>query len=989
MNKKFFNLLLMGALTVTTIGSVSSCKDYDDDINGLQEQINKLATASDLEAKVSELKGLISTNSSNISSLQTAVAKATTLDEVKAYIASCDFADKKYVTDAIKTLEDGDIADIKSTLQKVQDQLKKDGESLDDLDERLTAAEKTLKTLNETTHPNDMTAVNKKVTTIENDLAAVNKKVSAIEDELKDIIGEYTTMVTDVDLYTTSASRYWSNGLPDKNLLFVRVASEQTTKFPADANVANSQIEFSAEKKNVTTTDSLVIRVSPTNAELTTSNISLINSQGKELTGLVDVQSVKRYNKLITGATRAAADGNGLWTVTFKLKDGVNLSEFEAATLSSNNYIQFAVAVKNTASSDTRRVISAYDVTAKGSSYEPANNGFIAQGNDGKWRDIRDLRNRFYYSGTNNYGAFSYETYEQKTGVKELAWADNTPYTAENAATHVDLDEYDVRCYQTLLPVTLGQKINICVGATVSGNNTPSYYSTATGRGYVIKGFYVTLDTDFAIESAPSELNAWAKYSYENVGVTTSTGKIAQKATMIYGNEGYITINALDDTNVKGDIIGFRVYAVNLDGTLVDPDGRAFYVKVGETKDAQSAEANATIADKKHFTSDATTSNYYADFTVSDSFNFNIDDAQLSTLTWKVNKYNNPGDLGNNTILPTTSDFAVAYLDKDGHDASSAISKIKTMRVYLLHPQMFVDGGTYTLNATLSDATHEVRDFTVQFTKVMPTADDVITLNYVDEGLVATNIFSNTDVNNSDIYKITVGDVVKSKELGDYLTDLSDQYYALWFSDLEVEMKNIQYSTPWGVSYKYVIDKKNIDGKAHDINYAYDFGKISLTHNYVTGGWNEPNDYWKTSTDTKIMNFKTWLDFSTLAWATPAASNNVITWNAGGSYETQKITTDKIIMTNTLLGRFNNTTGSPVTLKSLTAYALIKDVKFSNAAFSVKLYYSESGSTDNTILFDQVTGTTLTTTTGDLTLTLADCFGHTVDFTLPVTIKRY
>lgn len=43
MNKKYFSVLLMGAMTVATVGTVTSCKDYDDDISNLQKQIDKLS----------------------------------------------------------------------------------------------------------------------------------------------------------------------------------------------------------------------------------------------------------------------------------------------------------------------------------------------------------------------------------------------------------------------------------------------------------------------------------------------------------------------------------------------------------------------------------------------------------------------------------------------------------------------------------------------------------------------------------------------------------------------------------------------------------------------------------------------------------------------------------------------------------------------------------------------------------------------------------
>ena len=47
MNKKFLSAILFGALMVTSTGTFVSCKDYDEDIEGLQTQIdaNKNAIA--------------------------------------------------------------------------------------------------------------------------------------------------------------------------------------------------------------------------------------------------------------------------------------------------------------------------------------------------------------------------------------------------------------------------------------------------------------------------------------------------------------------------------------------------------------------------------------------------------------------------------------------------------------------------------------------------------------------------------------------------------------------------------------------------------------------------------------------------------------------------------------------------------------------------------------------------------------------------------
>ena len=805
MKRKYLSALLMGTLTVASMSTFTSCKDYDDDISNLQGQIDKLASADELAAKVSELQSLISSNKSDISSLQSELAKKTTLDEVKAELEK--YAEKQYVDDAVATLDaavkaqGGDITALQAAVKAAQDaadkaaadakkanddiqemletlatkaeveEVKKAAKAANDAIEALKtgdiktlqekqayilekletvatqndfktvaenaaaalkaaqdaqaekneAAEKALKDAetkldasiktaqstadaakkqaadnlasinglattvqnakdalalaqaNQTklaevveslkdsskegtvaaaiktiqaqigTPDNKLGSLDSRLATIESVLNGVKDddtklglatKVTNIENQLKDIIGEYTTMVTAVDLFkTTDEDSRISNGLPDGDLTFIWVPGEHTTKFPANKNLTDAQIEFSADHKNITITDSLVVRVSPTNAELTPANISLINSQGKELNELVDVQSVKPYKKLVTGATRAAnaTEGNGLWTVTFKLKDGVDIQKFEEATISQNSYVQFAVAVKNTTSEakeSPRRVISDYSVDVKGSSYEPAINNILVQGNDDVWKEIRNIRNRFAVrtvNGEDKGTAYSAETGESVFGVNELEWAGKTPYTAEEAVNHTQLAKYtDQRSEVNPLPVTVGKKINIAVGATLGDNNTPAYYNTKTGRYYAVKGFYVTLDKDFAIESAPSELNAWAKYSYENVGITNSKGTITKAAHMFYGNEGYITINSLEDTEVKGDIIGFRVYAVNFDGTLVDPDGRAFYVKVGDAKDQQTlAEANATLdatQDSRYFWRSGYVSNFFAEITT-DAFN--------------------------------------------------------------------------------------------------------------------------------------------------------------------------------------------------------------------------------------------------------------------------------------------------------------------------------------------------------------------------------
>ena len=57
MNKKFLSAILFGALMVTSTGTFVSCKDYDDDIDSLQGQVDTNVSAIDaLKSQLSSLQ---------------------------------------------------------------------------------------------------------------------------------------------------------------------------------------------------------------------------------------------------------------------------------------------------------------------------------------------------------------------------------------------------------------------------------------------------------------------------------------------------------------------------------------------------------------------------------------------------------------------------------------------------------------------------------------------------------------------------------------------------------------------------------------------------------------------------------------------------------------------------------------------------------------------------------------------------------------------
>ena len=86
MNKKYLSVVLFGALLAASAGTFTSCKDYDDDIKGLQEQIDKSgSTITDLQTQLTTLKAAADAAQATADAAMTAAAEAkTAADAAKA-----------------------------------------------------------------------------------------------------------------------------------------------------------------------------------------------------------------------------------------------------------------------------------------------------------------------------------------------------------------------------------------------------------------------------------------------------------------------------------------------------------------------------------------------------------------------------------------------------------------------------------------------------------------------------------------------------------------------------------------------------------------------------------------------------------------------------------------------------------------------------------------------------------------------------------------
>lgn len=204
MKRKFFSALLMGAMVVAATSTVTSCKDYDDDINNLQSQVDALSTLktikTDLEKEITDLKsqleaadGQLQTAIANKADAKTVTDLASKVSSLESRIGNAENTLKE-VNTAIDTNK-GDIKKLNADLASVNETLAKLDKGLTDEE---TARKAIAADLQEQTDA--LKRLQEKVANLpgmtEEQKAAIDKQINDLQRTLQDQITELTSSIT-------------------------------------------------------------------------------------------------------------------------------------------------------------------------------------------------------------------------------------------------------------------------------------------------------------------------------------------------------------------------------------------------------------------------------------------------------------------------------------------------------------------------------------------------------------------------------------------------------------------------------------------------------------------------------------------------------------------------------------------------------------------------------------------------------------------------
>ncbi len=1066
MKKRFLNALILGAVLLST-GAVTSCKDYDDDINNLQSQIDKLSQLESLKTDVATLQSAVSAAQSDATkALADAKAaadkadKAATAEQLKELQKALDAANELIAKKADKT-EVKDLQEQLDALKKLVEEYKGDNATLS-----AAVAAQVKDLLEKSTLAADVTDLESRVEALEEkanqgggdaeEINTLKAAYKALKEQAEKLGIAVSTMITDIQLYSKLA------GVNDFNdaLDFLYIAETADYNWYSDLNkgltklddervLPENDVKF---KKGGAYfgSDSLLVRVSPATADLKAANVSFINSQGKSLDGIVEVADVHPYEGKLTQTTRANASATGLWVVKVKPATTTNeagdeivdIDAFKKAVYAkvedgkAISWVSFAVAVKNfgdeTAEDETRRVTSEYKVTAD---TKPAGRAgdFTVNG-----KAISDIHNRYMTCEDSQDGKAP-----TKTEKQEMGWSDNdaTPSTSvlydkdnldDIKKTNVVLrDANDNRQGKAILAVEIGKDIVI--------DFTPRNIGEKDGKplmsGDDVKGFFVVLDERNALESAPSEIIAWRSFSYTGVGYTNNED-VVQHATYFEGNKGAIRVNGLG--KYEGDVIGFRVYAVNYDGTLVDPDGQAFYVVLGKEVSDNKNEYDVTYNGKGEFVSsmiDATAflGEGYKNVSATGATGVTVvgKDAANKQLVFSMYFYGED----KKTVVGTFD-----AKDKAWVTPVTDWSKVSFVQLAINEPGLYVDGGKYTqefyLTKGAAGTTVNVRKITVSVTKKMPEAPSytfksgqneyqwLIPADFTVDANDIVNKGGNIDMNAILLENTAKGWAPLSVKTDHFKftvkTSLWNADKKLYSDDATAEYKTgVDADKAW--LYSISSNTENIvianNTTSHAVSAVYSYYQISKFKD-AKKGWLEKQNYTPaaSSEDVKEFIYCSWTkDFKTDAskWEPYAEigsngkptgktiTNNELYWN--GSPDVQQLNLKYVAVSSDLRGLANSAIlfkGKSLGELIASKYLMIvpNTLKLNGSKGDEDKYFEVTAVSDVVENADHKFVTVINCKkistmqsplehTETLSFNVRDCFGNVIPVALKVTVK--
>lgn len=983
MKRKYFSALLMGALTIASVSTFTSCKDYDDDIDNLQSQIDKAGLQSDIDALKTQLQDAASTASAAKTTAESALAKANDAAvkaDVEKAIKAVEATANKAADDVATAISNA--ANAQTTAdgaQKAADAAAKAAKAAQDqADKAVKDAAAAATTANAAAKQADFVKALERIGNLETSRVTADKldeKLTQLKEELlgadgdKETIGSLTvkvnaykgavdelySAVTSVELVKaySGVNGFTSdlnviNGLSPLTVDMLHGLISDDSKFgDENGNDAKPVVEY-VKGKDIDVKDdaSIVVRVNPVNADLTKgAKIILLNSKGESLEDIVKVGNPSKFDKLIT--TRAAATVNtGLWKLPISVAEGVSEEDFKkAVTVKDENgnekAILYAVAINNTVDSKAeaaadRYVVSTYDVKPTYNKFVPSNDFTFKVGG----KDVEGIHNR--WNGEKISGENSRYSSEKNP---ELAWANDAAAepvlegekkNVENA--NWNSNRSDVRYWNSLLQVEVGKSFSI-TDLKTSDNKAADYY-------------YVVLDKDNAIESGVSELNAWKSYTIDGLNEVRPA---SENLTLTIKTEA-----------ANHDIIGFRVYAVNKDGKLLDPDGKAFYVVVGENYTSGivgNLDAVNKITEKKDFSPVEGVT--YGD--------------------WEPVDDENAYPLG---VKPV---FTPVYYDKDGNETTN-MAEVTKIAFKVSDPGLIADGAKVSLKSTLKKHTdnynyYEVGTVTATYTKVLPKVFPAdITFRPEQETGKGTGYFI-AYMKPEYGYTVTNKSVYGSVDLHNVFYNLDPKVsFEIADAAKDADDKLISVKANEGNSFKVTVAAKDFINSTtkHAVTAKYNYGPISLLKNAKTGRWEKIDhtvDYGKSLS----VTFACWHSASSYSWTKQPS----LQWKATAN----EIKTDikDIAVKNTYNndffgGNFEQLlTNKYLEVKPGTAHLTYEGqvdpyFKVTVDAATGKFIFTQTGiQAENAPTVDH---------TENLEFVVVDAYGHEVPQSFKVTIKR-